>query len=170
MEEVRTPPRIAELYKAEDIRKKKWDLRFLDVAEMVASWSKDPSTKCGAVIVRPDMTIASVGYNGFPRGCADDETIYKNRELKYERVIHAEVNAILNAREVLTGYTIYTYPKGYGPSCARCTTNIIQSGIKRVVHLKDTSEFAERWKVSAEIGLDMYREAGVEVYSIFQIP
>lgn len=146
-------------------RQEKWDLRFLDLADLISSWSRDPSTKCGAVIVRPDMTIASVGYNGFPRGCSDDESFYINRELKYERVIHAEVNAILNSREPLVGYTMYTFPKGYGPSCARCTTNVIQAGIRRIVHLKDTSEFAERWKVSSEIGLDMYREAGVIVDS-----
>lgn len=140
-----------------------WDARFLDLAKLVASWSKDPSTQCGAVIVRPDRTVASVGFNGFAKGCDDDPALYANRELKYERVVHAEVNAILLARELLEGYTIYTYPPGYGPSCARCSSHIIQAGIKRVVHLRDTSEFAMRWKDSAEIGLKMYEEAGVEV-------
>jgi dCMP deaminase len=140
-----------------------WDTRFIEMAALVASWSKDPSTQCGAVIVRPDRSVASVGFNGFAKGCSDAPEFYENRELKYERVVHAEVNAILLAREPLAGYTIYTYPPGWGPSCARCSSHIIQSGITRVVHYQDTSEFAARWKDSAEIGLAMYAEAGVEV-------
>ena len=141
----------------------KWDERFLDMARLVSGWSKDPSTKCGAVIVRPDRTIVSTGFNGFPRGCSDDPEVYANRELKYARVVHAELNAILHAKEDLTGYTIYTWPPGFGPSCDRCSAHIIQSGITRVVHIRDTSEFALRWKDAAQIGLDMYEEAGVEV-------
>jgi len=140
-----------------------WDRFFIGMAEYVATASKDPSTKCGAVIVRPDKSVASVGFNGFAKGCDDDPALYANRELKYERVVHAEVNAILLAREPLAGYTIYTYPPGYGPSCARCSSHIIQAGIIRVVHIQDKSEFALRWKPSAEIGLKMYEEAGVEV-------
>lgn len=147
-------------------RQEKWDRRFLELASLVASWSKDPSTKCGAVIVRPDLSIASTGYNGFPRGTSDDEEVYANRELKYSRVVHAELNAIVQAREPLQGYTIYTYPPGYGPSCDRCSAHIIQAGITRVVHQIDTSEFAMRWKEATERGLDMYREAGVEVVSL----
>lgn len=143
----------------------KWDRRFFDLANLVSTWSKDPSTKCGAVIVRPDKTIASVGYNGFPRGCDDSPEIYENRELKYERVVHAECNAILNARERLDDYKIYTWPAGYGPTCSNCAKHIIQSGISEVFHLKDESEFALRWKEQAEIGLQMYAESGVQVWS-----
>jgi dCMP deaminase len=141
----------------------KWDDRFLEMAALVASWSKDPSTQCGAVIVRPDRTVASVGFNGFPKGCSDDDEFYANRDLKLARVVHAELNAILHAQESLVGYTMYTYPPGFGPSCDRCTAHIIQSGITRVVHYQDTSEFASRWKEPAERGLQMYSEAGVEV-------
>jgi dCMP deaminase len=141
----------------------KWDDRFLEIAAQVSTWSKDPSTKCGAVIVRPDRTIVSTGYNGFPKGCDDSEEFYADRELKLARVVHAELNAILHAREPLQGYTMYTYPPGWGPSCDRCTAHIIQAGITRVVHRRDESEFARRWKESAERGLQMFEEAGVEV-------
>ena len=79
----------------------KWDGRFVELASHIAKWSKDPSTKCGAVIVRSDKTIASVGYNGFPRGLDDSGKLYDNRSVKYDRVIHAEMNAILNASESL---------------------------------------------------------------------
>lgn len=144
----------------------KWDERFLALASLVASWSKDPSTKCGAVIVRPDRTVASVGFNGFPKGCSDADELYENRELKYARVVHAELNAILHAREPLTGYTMYTWPAGYGPSCDRCSAHVIQAGITRVVHVLDISDFASRWKDAIERGLTMYAEAGVEVVGV----
>lgn len=143
-----------------------WDTRYVDMAALVASWSKDPSTKCGAVIVRPDKTIASVGFNGFPRGTSDADEFYDNRELKYSRVVHAEVNAVLHCRDPfpLEGYTLYTYPAGGSPTCDRCATVVIQSGIKRVVHpWVDTTEFAERWKEPMERALQMYEEAGVEI-------
>ncbi len=144
----------------------KWDLRFLWMAGLVSEWSKDPSTKCGAVIVRPDKSIASTGFNGFPRGCDDSPEKYDNRELKYSRVIHAELNAIIQAAEPLTGYTMYTYPPGFGPSCDRCSAHIIQSGIARVVHVLDESDFAARWKESTDRGLEMYHEAGIIVDAI----
>jgi dCMP deaminase len=144
----------------------KWDLRFLRMAELVAGWSKDPSTKCGAVIVRPDKSIASVGYNGFPRGCSDASHLYENRELKYERVVHAEMNAILAAKESLVGCTMYTWPRGLGPSCARCSAHIIQAGLHRVVHIQQGTDFANRWGESAKIGLTMFQEAAVQVIAI----
>lgn len=157
---------VAEANKTElDSLDHKWDRRFFDLASLVSTWSKDPSTKCGAVIVRPDNTIVSVGYNGFPRGCDDDPEIYANRELKYERVVHAECNAILNAREQLDGYTLYTWPAGWGPTCSNCAKHVIQAGIAHVFHLKVLDEFAARWKAQAEIGLQMYKEAGVSVWS-----
>ena len=70
-----------------------WEMRFLELASTVAGWSKDPSTKCGAVIC-DEKFIVSLGFNGFPAGCRDDKEIYLNRDRKYARVIHAEKNAI----------------------------------------------------------------------------
>lgn len=142
----------------------KWDFRFLDMAKLVSSWSKDPSTKCGAVIVRPDKTVASVGFNGFPKGCDDDPAIYADREKKYSRVVHAEQNALLHAGEPVKGYTMYTWPPGFGPSCDRCTAHVIQAGIDRVVYVRNEDpDFASRWKEAVESGLKMYGEAGVSV-------
>jgi dCMP deaminase len=150
---------------ANHFRIEKWDRRFLKMAKLVSEFSKDPSTKCGAVIVRPDLTVASVGFNGFPRGCDDRKELYENRELKYARVVHAELNAILHVHDSLplTGYTLYTYPPAYGPSCDRCSAHVVQSGISRIVHLKDESDFALRWKDQCERGLEMFREAGITV-------
>jgi dCMP deaminase len=136
----------------------KWDQRFLELAKLVASWSKDPSTKVGSVIVRPDRTVASVGYNGFPRGTSDAEELYNDRAVKYERVVHAECNAILNAKEPLDGYTCYIWPL---PSCANCAATIIQSGVKRVVYT-DGHPTALRFADSIDIGRQMFKEAEVE--------
>lgn len=150
-------------------RQEKWDLRFVAMAEMVSRWSKDPSTKCGAVIVRPDRSVASVGFNGFPRGVEDLQDHLDRREEKYGRVVHAEVNAILAAREPLHGYTMYTFPGGVGPSCDRCSACIIQAGITRIVHVREVpkpGDFHDRWRMVIERGLDMYRMAGVEVVGL----
>lgn len=146
-------------------REEKWDFRFLEMASFVASWSKDPSTKCGAVIVRPDMTICSVGYNGFPRQISDAQALLEDREQKYARVIHAEMNAILHARERLDGYTIYIVGGAILPSCERCAAHIIQSGIKIVVTpLPDEEDPGYiRWRDNVELAKIMYLEAGVEL-------
>lgn len=138
-------------------------LRFTILAQHVSSWSKDPSTKTGCVIVRPDTTVAAVGYNGFPRTIKDRPEVLNNREEKYKRTIHCEMNAILSARERLDGYTLYNFP---GQSCDRCAVHIIQSGIVKVVSPKIESEFTERWKEQARLAEELFAEAGVEVVYI----
>lgn len=134
---------------------KHWDKRFLELASHVASWSKDPSTKVGAVIVRPDKTVASIGFNGLPRGVEDSETRLHDRTLKYPMTVHAEVNAILHAREPLHGYTIYVAPLN---PCSNCAAAIIQSGIKRVMAM---AEINPRWEESNALAQTMFEEAGV---------
>lgn len=139
----------------------KWDFRFLELAKHITSWSKDPSTKCGAVLVRPDRTIASMGYNGFPRGIDDSEDKYLDREQKYARVIHAEMNAILTCPERPKGLTLYAYNQGWGPSCDRCAAHIIQSGITRVVY--DLAEVPDRAQGSIALAMHLFREAQIIV-------
>lgn len=137
----------------------KWDKRFLELAENIATWSKDNSTKVGCVIVRPDKTIASVGYNGFPRGVNDDEERYNNRNLKLMMVKHAEENAIYSSKEPLNGYTAYVT---HHP-CSLCTGSLIQNGIKRIVTKVPKNDFAERFKESFEVSKMMLNEAGIEL-------
>lgn len=138
----------------------KWDRRFIEMAEFVADWSKDPSTKVGAVIVRPDRTIASVGFNGFARGVLDTAERLSNRELKYPLTVHAEINAILSAKEPVRGHTLYVSPLS---PCTTCAGAIIQAGISQVVakcgHIANPSQWSELFKL-AIISLD---EAGVSV-------
>ena len=138
----------------------KWDKRFLQMAKLASSWSKDPSTKVGCVIADKDNRIVSVSYNGFSKGVNDNPELYKDRELKLQRTVHAEVNAIVFAKQDLEGCSIYVWPL---PSCANCTSVIIQSGIKRVVAVAPTKEQEERWKDSFDVSDQMFKEAEVQV-------
>ena len=137
-----------------------WHEYFLSIAAIAASKSKDPSTKVGAVIVRPDHTIVSVGYNGFPRGVADTPERLNDRPTKYSLVVHAEMNAILSARESLNGYTLYTMP--FMP-CDRCFVHVIQAGIKRVVFMKASDEQNARWGEAFNRVRALADEVGVEL-------
>tara|TARA_B100000029_G_C17273587_1_gene850745 strand:- start:119 stop:559 length:441 start_codon:yes stop_codon:yes gene_type:complete len=133
-----------------------WDNRFLEMAELVASWSKDPSTKVGAVIVDEDRRVLSLGYNGFPLGLSDDKRL-DNREIKYKMIVHAECNALLFCSEPPVGATIYTYP--FMP-CPKCAGMIIQTGITRVVSYKSNNE---RWSEEFALSRNMFKEAGIEL-------
>lgn len=135
-----------------------WNARFLALAQHISTWSKDPSTKVGAIIVRPDRTIASVGYNGFPRGVFDTDVALADRPTKYARTVHAEVNAILSAKEPLDGYGIYVFPLH---PCASCAGIIIQSGIRRVTAYM--GETPDRWDESFRQAEMMFNQAGVSV-------
>ena len=135
-----------------------WNERFLALAHHIAQWSKDPSTKVGAVIVRPNRTIASVGYNGFPRGVNDSDERYNDRPTKYAMTVHAEANAILSADQRLDGCTLYVTPLH---PCSSCAALIIQSGITRVV--AQMPHNPDHWKDSFAHARVMFDEAGVEV-------
>ena len=136
----------------------KWDLRFLDLAKHVSSWSKDPSTKVGAVLANSEnRRVISVGFNGFPAGVEDLEERLENREIKYEMVVHAEQNALLFAGDRDAGCTQYVYPL---PSCARCAVTIIQAGIVRVISPKTDRD---KWGESSRIAETMFSESGVEL-------
>ena len=157
--------KISRLFKKNTIESKnnkllyvpdKWDMRFLNLAEHIAQWSKDPSTQVGAVIT-DKRRIISLGYNGFPQGVDDTDERLNNRELKYKMIIHGEINAILFARESLFGHTLYTWP--FMP-CPVCASIVAQTGIKRVVapHTED-SRRDDYYKV----GLKTFEEASVRV-------
>jgi len=108
----------------------KWDLKFLELAALVATWSKDPHIKVGAVVVNTEDTREYyTGYNGFPRGVEDNPEMYLDKKIKHPLTIHAEMNAILNAQRRLEGYTMYTtrFP------CIRCAMATVQSGVTTIV-------------------------------------
>lgn len=103
-----------------------------------------------------DHRIISIGFNGFPKGVTDDERL-ENRDIKYEMVVHGEINAILFAKQDLSGCTLYTWPC---QSCSRCAGPVIQSGITRHVY---PYVDIPRWKESFDIARSMFREADVEL-------
>ena len=137
-----------------------WDEYFISLAYNIASKSKDPSTKVGAIIVDNENRIISTGYNGFPRKILDKQERLINREKKLLYTVHAEINAILFARVPIEGYTLYTVP--FAP-CASCAKIVIQAGITRVVAPKATEEISLRWGKELELSFSMFAEAGVEV-------
>lgn len=145
----------------ERCRQTKWDIRFLELCKFVGnSWSKDPSTKVASVIVRDMNRIVSIGYNGYPKGVKDDNSLH-NREEKYQKILHSEVNALLMARQSVEGYTIYVYPI---PPCSQCAAKLIQSGIKRVVSvIPSDEERKKRWLESNAVAFDMFKQVGIEV-------
>ena len=111
----------------------KWYKRYLKLAKEVATWSKDPSTQVGAVVVGSKGQILSQGYNGFPRGISDLSKRLNDRDVKLSLIVHAEMNAIYNATYSgvsLDGSTIFIYGL---PACSECAKGIIQVGIKKVV-------------------------------------
>lgn len=139
---------------------KKWDIRFLELAEYIAqSWSKDKSTKVGCVIVGPDREVRSMGYNGFPRGVDDTVDERYERPAKYKWTEHAERNAVYNAARMgvsLKGCNAYIpwYP------CSDCARAVIQSGIEAIIAY--TPDFDDpRWGPDFRVSNQMLDEAGV---------
>lgn len=137
-----------------------WDDYFMSVALLSGERSKDPNTQVGACIVNKNNVIESIGYNGLPKGCSDDEFPWEKEgemlNTKYPFVVHAELNAILNAKgKDLSGCKIYValFP------CNECAKAIIQSGISEVVYLSDKYSNTDSVKASKM----MFKCAGVEL-------
>ena len=142
----------------------KWEMRFLNVAREISTWSKDPSKQIGAVAVNSDRRILATGYNGFPKGIEDTPERYENRELKYGLVVHAEMNCIYNATFngiSLKDATLYVWGL---PVCSDCAKGIIQVGINRIVMA--TGDVPDKWSASSDKADEMFSEAGIEVESI----
>ncbi len=141
----------------------KWDGRFLRLAREVATWSKDRSTRVGAVVVAEDKTPGPYGFNGFPRAIDDDIEDRHDRPIKYKWTEHAERNAIYNAARTgmsLKGCTIYVTHM----PCADCARAIVQVGMTRVVvdgASLDDASFASRWSDDDKLTREMFEEAQV---------
>ena len=142
----------------------KWDNRFLQLAEHISKWSKDPSTKVGCVVVGPDREIRSTGFNGFPRGIDDSEERLTNRDLKYPLICHAEENAIMHAARIglsLKDCTAYVT----WPPCTRCARSLIQAGISEVV-IPSGLEIPDRWREDFELSMSLMKESGLNIRSV----
>lgn len=134
-----------------------WDRRFLSLAEHVSGWSKDPSTKCGCIIADAQHRLVSQGYNGFPAGVGDTSERLEDRDTRLRMTLHAELNALLHARQDLAGCTLYVHPM---PPCSQCAAAIIQSGIRRIVATAPTEAQQERWGSDWDLASAMYYESG----------
>lgn len=142
-----------------------WDEYFMSLAHLSGMRSKDPNTQVGACIVNERKRIVGIGYNGLPYGCNDDEYPWERDggflDTKYAYVVHAELNAILNATEPLQNCTIYVslFP------CNECAKAIIQSGIKEVVYESDKYRDTDSAKASRR----MLNSAGVKLRQIDEV-
>ncbi|MAI67108.1 MAG: CMP deaminase [Phycisphaerae bacterium] len=144
----------------------KWDARFLELSESIATWSKDPSRGVGAVIVSPMRQVVATGYNGLPRG-VEDHPDRLERPAKYDLIVHAEMNAIIQcARNGISpvGSTIYS---SFSP-CIHCTLSIVQAGISRVV-TRSIVRGDAHWNASIEKSIAMFKEVGIE-YTVLDEP
>lgn len=120
--------------------------------------SKDPSSKIGSVAIGIDNQILSSGFNGFPRGINDTSERYENREVKYDMILHAEQNVILNACRTgisLKGSSVYVYGL---PVCSSCANMLIQVGVKEVISL---GEIKDRWKESTIKTFNKFHEVNI---------
>jgi dCMP deaminase len=135
----------------------KWHLRHLEDARIKSTWSKDPSTKVGAVIVDKLNRPVSWGFNGLSIHTEDSNHYLNNRELKNSLIIHAELNAILFARRDLTGCSIYVYPC---QPCAQCASIIMQVGIDFIGFPKTSADINERWKQNFELAREILGRPG----------
>jgi len=138
----------------------KWDLRFLKLGVEISQWSKDPDIKVGAVLVDPeDGTQYVTGFNGFPKGVIDTTERYTRKKIKHKLILHAEINAILNARRDLSKYTLYStrFP------CLHCTLTIIQAGIRKVVTTLPNSLDIWKHKTGYQTTIGLFEEAGVDL-------
>ena len=142
----------------------KWNYRFLALADMIASWSKDPSTKTGAVVIGPDKEIRATGYNGPVRRVYDNIPERMERPTKYDFFEHAERNAVFNACLTgvsLKGCTMYCTLT----PCTDCARAIIQTGIKAVITYEYKSKEDDpknTWRDKLSYSAQMFKEAGVD--------
>ena len=142
----------------------KWDERYISLVREVSTWSKDPSTKVGAIVVSNTGTVIAQGYNGFPRGIADTDERLNTRSIKYNYMVHAEMNGIYNGAYngvCLVDSTMYVYGL---PVCHECAKAIIQVGINKVIAIPgfDTSD---KWKKSGDISRELFLESGVKYFT-----
>jgi len=131
---------------------KNWNDYFMDMAEVVATKSKDPSTQVGCVIVDKKHRPVSNGYNGFVSGC-DEKKMSQERPLKYHLVIHAEMNALIFSNKSLEGCIVYTthYP------CDNCLKHLLQAGVRQIYYKYD--EHVERYSKEQKEAIKRFYEA-----------
>ena len=141
--------------------------KYLEIANAISKFSKDPSTKVGAIAINDKGIILSTGYNGFPRGVNDDAARYENREVKYKLISHAEQNLVAQAAYAghsLRGSTVFL--SGLFP-CSSCAKSLIQAGVSTII--SPPPDKNDRWKDDAEWSKILLDEAQVETIYVEEI-
>lgn len=133
-----------------------WSARFKELAELVATWSKDPEAKVGAVLVSADRRVQGVGYNGLPQHVPDTDEILCSKHTKNALMVHAEVNAVHNSHGKL--HAIYVTK----PPCSDCAQVLVSAGVKEVHCPKPTE--SSSWFWSNKQALDHFKNAQIRVY------
>lgn len=141
----------------------KWDLRFLDLAEHISYWSKDPTTQVGCVITDDRNVVIGMGFNGFPQGSPDKRETLMDRSKKRHRTIHAEMNALHFATKSVNGARVYVT---HHP-CAACTANLLQHKPSVIIIPKaTTTPLGPDWKESIEESKQMLCEHDVPLIEV----
>lgn len=141
----------------------KWHHRFLSLADSIATWSKDPSRGVGAVIVSPMRQVLATGYNGLPRGF-EDHNERLQRPVKYDLIVHAEMNAIIQCARNGVSPVAATMYSSFSP-CIHCSLAIAQAGITKVV-TKQIDSGDEHWNDSIEKSIMLFEEVGIEYIAV----
>lgn len=142
-----------------------WISKYINLAKEIASWSKDPSRRIGAVAVSGKGQVLATGYNGFPRGMFDSPERYNDRSLKYKYVVHAEMNCIYNATYngvSLDGASLFVWGL---PPCSECAKGIIQVGIKNVYY-STKEDIPEQWLTSLQLTQEMFTEVKISLHNV----
>lgn len=139
-----------------------WAWRFLRLAQEVASWSKDPKGGVGAVLVDERKRVIGLGFNGFPDRIPDDPALLADPDEKLPRMIHAEMNAVLNATRSVHGSTLFTTLT----PCAECAKLLIQAGVAAVYRLPHPEHRHTRWSASFETARRILDQAGVPLLTV----
>jgi dCMP deaminase len=139
-----------------------WTRRFLRLAVEVATWSKDPKGGVGAVLVDERKRVIGLGFNGLPDRIPDDAALLADADAKLPRMIHAEMNAVLNATRQVHGSALFTTLT----PCTECAKLIIQAGVSAVYRLPHPSDRHRRWATSFETAETIFAEAGVPVHTV----
>ena len=141
----------------------RWERRWIEAALENATMSKDPGTKCGAVIVDPTgRWRVSEGFNGLPQRITDTKAILLQRSIKLSSIIHAEMNAILFAERSLSNHIMFITH----PPCDRCSAHIVQADIKKVYWFVPSYEYWNRWQGSIEMGRELLTMANLELIEL----
>ncbi len=139
-----------------------WDHRFLNMARLIAGWSKDPSTKVGSVLADSMKRVVATGFNGLPTGVEDTIERLSDRSIKYEMVVHAERNAIIDAKRDLSGTRLYVWPI---MPCSVCASMIVQAGIAEVIAPRCDDERLIK-SCHFELTRAMFEESGINFVEV----